>query len=52
MSNNHGKVIFLQPKSDTLFRIKRNNFNYFKSLFYASLSFNILLIAIIIGLKL
>lgn len=51
MLNKNGKVIYLQPKSSNLFRIKRNNFNYFKSLFFVSLSFNLLFIAIIIALK-
>jgi len=37
------KILQFRPNSNMLFRLKRRNFSGYQALFYASLSFNIIL---------
>lgn len=45
--NNEGKVLYLKSKSYNLFRVRRNTWNYYQTLFIISMSFNVLLFSLL-----
>lgn len=45
---NEGKVLQFKHKSRSVFRKNRTKWNYFQSLFYISLSFNLLLLMLLV----
>ena len=44
---NKGKILYLRPKSNILFRIARNTWNPYKNLFYISIVYNLFLMILI-----
>jgi len=51
MNDFQGKVLQMPNKTRRYMRVKRNNFNYFKGLFFFSLSLNLILGVLLIFSK-